>query len=204
MNQLQLFQEKHCLVPDGIMGKNTISKMKEVFFISSDAKIAHFVGQIVHETANFRYEKENLNYSDKGLRKTFNRYFINNADRIAYAHNPEKIANRVYSNRMGNGDEASGDGFRYIGRGAIQLTGKNNYEQFANKMQNLQILNNPDLVIEKYYFESALFFFDENNLWHLCEEVNNQSIINLTKRINGGTNGLKDRMYLTNKYYDML
>lgn len=84
------------------------------------------------------------------------------------------------------------------------MTGKNNYEQFANKMQNLQILNNPDLVIEKYYFESALFFFDENNLWHLCEEVNNQSIINLTKRINGGTNGLKDRMYLTNKYYDML
>jgi putative chitinase len=105
---------------------------------------------------------------------------------------------------MGNGNETSGDGWKHRGRGPLQITGYNNQEQFANKMKDLQILKNPALISKKYYFDSALFFFDENNLWHLCEEVDNQSIINLTKRINGGTNGLQDRISLTNKYYGML
>jgi putative chitinase len=203
MNQLQLFQKQHCLDPDGIMGKNTLRKMKEVFFISSNAKIAHFVGQMSHESMGFTASVENLNYSESALLKVFRKYFSRETAAI-YARQPERIANKVYANRMGNGNEASGDGWKHRGRGPLQITGYNNQEQFANKMQDLQILANPTLISEKYYFDSALFFFDENNLWHLCEEVNNQSIIDLTKRINGGVNGLQDRIYLTNKYYGML
>jgi putative chitinase len=203
MNQLQLFQKKHCLDPDGIMGKNTLRKMKEVFFISSNAKIAHFVGQMAHESIGFTASVENLNYSESGLLKTFRKYF-NRESAARYARNPEMIANKVYANRMGNGNESSGDGWKHRGRGPLQITGYNNQEQFANKMKDLRILENPAVISKKYYFDSALFFFDENNLWHLCEEVDNQSIINLTKRINGGTNGLQDRISLTNKYYGML
>ncbi len=203
MNQLQLFQKRNYLVPDGVIGKNTLRKMKEVFFISSDAKLAHFVGQMAHESKNFTASVENLNYSESGLLKTFRKYF-NRETAALYARNPEKIANKVYANRMGNGNEASGDGWKHRGRGPLQITGKNNQEQFANKICDLRILDNPAIISEAYYFESALFFFDENNLWHLCEEVDNQSIINLTKRINGWVNGLQDRIYLTNKYYGML
>jgi putative chitinase len=116
--------------------------------------------------------------------------------------NPEKIANRVYADRMGNGNEASGDGWKYRGRGALQLTGKANYKAFADYLGKQEIMETPDLVATTYAFESAMFFFDKNKLWSICDQgVNEAAILALTKRINGGTNGLDHRKVLTNKYY---
>lgn len=202
MNKLQQFQKKHNLVPDGIIGKKTLRKMQNVWGLT-DTQVAHFAGQIAHETGNFRYEEENLKYSADALILVFGKYFTSSQAQV-FAYNPEKIANRVYANRMGNGDECSGDGWKYRGRGSIQLTGKNNYEIFANKMRNLQILENPELVIEKYFFDVGLHFFKENRLWHICDSVDNESIIQLTKRINGGTNGLQDRIRKTKHFYSLL
>ena len=203
MNYLEKFQYKNGLVSNGILGKNTFAKMKEVFGISSNEKLAHFLGQVSHESMGFSVGEENLNYSAKGLRTIFRKYFTVK-DSIFYARKPEKIANIVYANRMGNGNEASGDGWKHRGMGAIQLTGKNNQELFANKIRDLKILNNPKIIAEKYFFESALFFFNENRLWDLCEEVNDDAIEVLTRRINGGINGLDDRIDLTNRYYSMV
>jgi len=203
MNYLEMFQFKNGLVADGILGKNTFAKMKEVFRISSDERLSHFLGQVSHESRNFTVGKENLNYSAAGLMATFKKYFdLNQA--AHYAREPEMIANRVYANRMGNGNEASGDGWKHRGMGGIQLTGKNNQERFANKVRDLRILETPKLIADKYFFESALFFFEKNSLWTLCDEVTNDSIIALTRKINGGTNGLKDRIELTDKYYKLL
>jgi putative chitinase len=204
MNQLQKFQKRYGLVADGIIGQKTLRAFKREFRISSIEKTAHFAAQIVHETGHFQYEQENLNYSAEGLRKTFKRHFKTYDEAMEYAYNPERIANKVYANRIGNGDEKSGDGWKYRGRGAIQLTGKNNYEIFANKMRNLDILSNPQYVASDFYFESALFYFDQNRLWSLCEVVDNDSIIKVTRKINGGLNGLEDRIALTYKFYKML
>ena len=203
MNYLINFQQRNCLNPDGILGRNTFAKMKEVFRISSKEKLAHFLGQVSHESRGFSVGKENLNYSAKGLRAVFREYFkIQEA--LEYARQPEKIANIVYAGRMGNGNEVSGDGWKHRGMGGLQLTGKNNQEQFANKIRDLRILDNPEIIVDKYFFESALFFFDENRLWGLCEEVNDETIEVLTRRINGGINGIDDRIELTNRYYSML
>lgn len=203
MNQLQKFQQKHCLVPDGILGPKTLRKIQNVFGIERSEHLAHFAGQICHETADFMYEEENLNYSAEALRKVFGKYF-SYSEALEFAYNPEKIANRVYANRMGNGNEESGDGWKYRGRGAIQLTGKNNYEIFANKMKNLCILSQPSLILNDYFFECAVHYFTSNRLWYICDRVHNENIIELTKRINGGTNGLQDRIRKTNRFYKML
>ena len=123
----------------------------------------------------------------------------------SYQRNPEKIANRVYASRMGNGDEASGEGFKFRGRGALQLTGKANYEAFANYLKNPLIMEQPDLVATEFAFESAMFFFDRNKLWDICDKgVTKETILALTKRINGGTHGLADREEKTLKYYGLL
>ncbi len=141
------------------------------------------------------------NYSADGLIKIFPNYFRSNALALAYARKPEKIANRVYANRMGNGDEASGDGYRYRGRGAIQLTGKSNYIAFSKHIKNEEIVENPSLVAEQYSFDSALFFFERNNLWRIADRgFDEKTITELSKRINGGYNGLADRIKLTTKY----
>jgi putative chitinase len=204
MSKLVEFQQKYNLTPDGLLGPNTLRKMKVVFSFDSNEKLAHFIGQIAHETGNFRFTEENLKYSPDSLRRYFSTYFKSYAEAMEFAYNPEKIANRVYANRMGNGDEASGDGYKFRGRGAIQLTGRNNYTIFAGKMYDRSILTNPGLVATKYYFESALFYFTQNRLWNLCNKVDNESIVELTKRINGGTNGLQDRIEKTKFYYKML
>jgi putative chitinase len=204
MSKLVEFQQKYNLTPDGLLGPNTLRKMKVVFSFDSNEKLAHFIGQIAHETGNFRFTEENLKYSPDTLRRVFSNYFKSYAEAMEFAYNPEKIANRVYANRMGNGDEASGDGYKFRGRGAIQLTGRNNYTIFAGKMYDRSILTNPGLVATKYYFESALFYFTQNRLWNLCNKVDNESIVELTKRINGGTNGLQDRIEKTKFYYKML
>lgn len=110
----------------------------------------------------------------------------------------------MYANRIGNGDEASGDGWKYRGRGAIQLTGKANYQRFAESVDDYEILCDPDLVVEKYFFECALFFFNKNSLWEFCDEVTNEAIIKVTRRINGGINGYQDRIMKVKKIYSIL
>jgi putative chitinase len=200
---VKLLQEKIGSTPDGIFGPNTLRKAME-FYKMTPERAAHFFAQTAHETGEYRLFSENLNYSSKGLQAVFGKYFPGNLEE-SYARQPEKIANRVYGNRMGNGDEESGDGWKYRGRGALQLTGKNNYKAFSEYLEKPEILDNPDLVTEEYAFESALFFFERNNLWSICDKgINEDSIKKLTRRINGGYNGLEHREKLTKKYYRWL
>jgi len=196
-------QEKIGSTPDGDFGPNTLRKAME-FFKMSPERAAHFFAQTAHETGEYKLFTENLNYSVKGLQSIFGKYFPGNLEE-SYARQPEKIANRVYGNRMGNGDEESGDGWKYRGRGALQLTGKNNYKAFSEYLEKPEILDNPDLVSDEYAFESALFFFDKNKLWSICDKgVTDETIKQLTRRINGGYNGLEHRTELTKKYYKWL
>jgi len=200
---LKSLQEKAGVAADGAFGPGTM-KAATAFYKFSPVRAAHFFAQTAHETGGFKAFSENLNYSADGLNKIFPKYFKNaGRDANAYARNPEKIANVVYASRMGNGDEASGDGWKYRGRGALQLTGKSNYEAFAKYLGNDEVLTNPDSVATKYAFESAMFFFERNKLWAICDKgINDAAILELTKRINGGTHGLEDRKAKTYKYYE--
>jgi putative chitinase len=197
-------QENIGVTPDGAFGPGTLAAAAKHFRMT-DEQAAHFFGQTAHETGGFKAFSENLNYSSKGLMTTFKKYFADPAVASRYARNPENIANRVYASRMGNGDEASGDGWKYRGRGALQLTGKSNYEAFAKWLGKPELLNNPDAVATEYAFDSARFFFDRNKLWAICDKgVNDEAILALTKRINGGTHGLEDRATRTKQYYNWL
>jgi putative chitinase len=171
-----------------------IPDIQAKFGLNSNIRLAHFLSQCAHESGNFKAVTENLNYGAKGLRSIFGKYFKDDATALAYERKPEKIANRVYGSRMGNGDEASGDGWKFRGRGYIQLTGKDNYTQFDKSVAD-DILANPDLVATKYPLMSAAFFFERNNLWKICDGgADKEDVIALTKRINGGTHGLEDRL----------
>ena len=197
---LKSLQTKLGLNADGAFGPGTM-KAAMAYYKLTPERAAHFFAQIAHESGNFTAFSENLNYSAQGLQNIFGKYFPGNLEE-SYARNPEKIANRVYASRMGNGDEASGDGWKYRGRGALQLTGKSNYQAFADYLKKPEIMTSPDLVASVYAFESAMFFFDKNKLWSICDKgVNDASILELTKRINGGTHGLDDRKAKTIKYY---
>lgn len=147
--------------------------------------------------------KENLNYSALGLKKIFPKYFPGNLNEL-YARKPEKIGNKVYASRMGNGNEASGDGFKFRGRGYIQLTGKSNYEAF-DKLVPDNIVSDPDIVSSKYPLTSAAFFFEKNDLWKICDNGSDDSTVKaVTLRVNGGTNGLADRISRFKKYHSLL
>lgn len=203
MNTLQLFQKKIGANPDGSFGPTTIKKAMAYLKLTKE-ETAHFFGQTSHETGGFNLFTENLNYSASGLLKIFPKYF-NAKTAEEYARQPHKIGARVYANRMGNGDEASKEGFKFLGRGALQLTGKANYEAFAKSLKKPEILTNPELVATDYAFESALFFFNNNKLWDIAKTgVNDKTILAMTKRINGGTHGLEDRVSLTKRYYKWL
>ena len=198
---LKYLQEKIGVTADDLFGPGTM-KAAIAFYKLTPIRAAHFFAQTAHETGEFKLFTENLNYSAKGLQKTFGKYFPGNLEDL-YARNPEKIASRVYASRMGNGDEASKDGWKFRGRGALQLTGRSNYEAFAKYLNNPEIIENPDLVTTTYAFESAMYFFEKNKLWNICDKgVDNTTITSLTKRINGGTNGLNHRIALTTKYYN--
>ena len=198
---VKLLQEKIGVIADGAFGPNTL-RAAMAFYEMTAYRAAHFFGQTAHETNTYKAFSENLNYSASGLSKIFGKYFPGDLEK-EYARNPEKIASRVYGNRMGNGDEESGDGWKYRGRGALQLTGKNNYTAFAKYLDKPEILGNPGLVANEYAFESAMFFFDKNNLWSICDKgIDANTITKLTRRINGGTNGLEHRKVLTLKYYE--
>ena len=158
--------------------------------INTPPRVAAFIAQCAHESGNFRALKENLNYRAVTLRKVFPKYFPDDATANAYAQKPEMIANRVYGGRMGNGPEASGDGFRYCGRGLIQLTGKNNYQNFADSIET-PVEDIPEyLATFEGAVQSACWFWEANNL---NQWADTGDILTLTKRINGGTIGLEDR-----------
>ena len=201
---LKHLQTKIGVTADGAFGPGTL-KAAAKYYKMSPERAAHFFAQTAHETGEFRLFSENLNYSKDGLVRVFSKYFPSSTLAESYAKQAEKIANRVYGNRMGNGDEASGDGWKYRGRGALQLTGKNNYLAFSAYLKKPEIVTNPDLVATDYAFESAIFFFDNNKLWSICDlGVNDNSITTLTRRINGGVLGLDHRKELTNKFYGWL
>ena len=161
--------------------------------ISSPLRLSHFLSQVAHESNNFKAIRENLNYSAEGLLKIFPKYFSKDTA-SACARQPEKIANIVYSNRMGNGDRQSGDGYKFRGRGFIQLTGKINYKALSDYLE-VNLIDNPDLVATKYPLSSAGWFFQKKGLWTICDEGDSVDIIKkVTYRVNGGYNGLQDRI----------
>jgi putative chitinase len=181
-----------------------IASIIERFNMTNPLRLAHFLAQAAHESGNFKFLKENLNYSADSLLKVFPKYFKDKATADKYARNPEKIANKVYASRMGNGDEVSGDGFKFRGRGYIQLTGKDNYKAFSNFIGE-DCVANPDLVSDKYPLVSASWFFDKNNLWTICDKGATDEVVTaVTKRVNGGVNGNSDRISKFKLFNSML
>jgi putative chitinase len=188
-------------VPDAVIAQIPDTAAK--FNITNPLRLAHFLAQCGHESGGFKAVNENLNYSADGLKKIFPKYFPGNLNE-SYARNPEKIASRVYASRMGNGDETSKEGFKFRGRGYIQLTGKSNYTNFA-KFIGEDTVANPDLVATKYPLASAAFFFDSNKLWAICDKGATDAVVTeVTKRVNGGTIGLPDRIKHFKEYYSLL
>jgi putative chitinase len=171
-----------------------LNKLLPDYSIDTPQRVASFVAQCAHESGNFVFLKENLNYKAASLRKIFPKYFPTDALAEQYASLPNKaeaIANRIYANRMGNGDEASGDGFRYCGRGLIQLTGKSNYSNFADSIETAVEETSAYLETFEGAVQSACWFWETNNL---NQYADNNDILTMTKRINGGTIGLDDRI----------
>ena len=175
----------------------------DTFKIDSNLKLAHFLAQCAHESGNFKYTRENLNYSAEGLLRIFPKYFSKDTAEIA-ARKPEVIANIVYSNRGGNSDRQSGEGWKYRGRGYIQLTFKDGYKRFGDFM-GVDLLESPDLVATKYPLTSAAWFFTIKNLWTMAEKNADENTVKyITLRINGGFNGLTDRIAKTKTFTSIL
>ena len=188
-------------IPDTVIAQ--IAETAKKFNITNNLRLAHFLAQCAHESGAFKFVSENLNYSADGLKKTFGKYFPGTLAE-SYAKQPEKIASRVYGGRMGNGDETTKEGFKFRGRGYIQLTGKSNYVKFTQFIGE-DCVGNPDLVATKYPLASAAFFFNNNSLWSICDKgADDATVTAVTKRVNGGTNGLADRITKFKKYYSLL
>ena len=189
-------------IPDAVIAM--IPAVAQKFQIDSALRLAHFLAQCGHESGGFRLTKENLNYSAKGLNGIFRKYFPTEAAAAPYNRNPQKIANKVYSNRMGNGTEASGDGVKFCGRGYIQLTGKENYTAFGKSI-GVDVCANPELVASQYALASAAWFFSKNGLHKIADEGASDLVVTkITKRVNGGTIGLPDRIKHFKEYYHLL
>ncbi len=189
-------------VPQSVI--DSIPEVATKFGINTPLRVAHFLAQCGHESGGFRLTKENLNYSAKGLMGIFKKYFPTEALAKAYERQPAKIANKVYSNRMGNGTEASGDGAKFCGRGYIQLTGKENYTAFGKSI-GVDVCANPELVASQYALASAAWFFSKNGLHKIADEGASDLVVTkITKRVNGGTIGLPDRIKHFKEYYSLL
>ena len=188
-------------VPDAVLAQ--IPDTAARFNITTPLRLAHFLAQCGHESAGFKAVSENLNYSAEGLKKIFGKYFPGNlAD--SYARQPEKIAARVYGGRMGNGDETTKEGFKFRGRGFLQTTGKENYKKLGEFLKE-DLLSNPDLVATKYPLASAAFFFNNNGLWTICDKgADDATVTAVTKRVNGGTIGINERLKEFKKFYSLL
>ena len=189
-------------IPDAVIAM--IPAVAQKFQIDSALRLAHFLAQCGHESGGFRLTKENLNYSAKGLNGIFKKYFPTEAAAASYARQPEKIANKVYGGRMGNGPESSGDGAKFCGRGYIQLTGKDNYTAFGKSIGE-DVCANPQVVAEKYALLSAAWFFNKNGLHKMADGGSTDAVVtSITKRVNGGTIGLADRIKHFKEYYHLL
>jgi putative chitinase len=189
-------------VPDKVIDQ--IPAVSEKFGVNTPLRLAHFLAQCGHESGGFRLTQENLNYSAKGLQGIFKKYFPSEAVALQYQRNPQKIANKVYASRMGNGDEASGDGFKFRGRGYIQLTGKTNYSAFDKTVDD-DITTNPDLVATKYPLLSAAWFWSKNGLNTIADAgATDEVVTKATKKVNGGTIGLADRIKHFKEYHNLL
>jgi putative chitinase len=189
-------------IPDGVIAMIPDTAAK--FGINTPLRLAHFLAQCGHESGGFRATQENLNYSAKGLMGIFKKYFPTEALANAYARQPQKIAAKVYANRMGNGTEASGEGYKFRGRGYIQLTGKENYTAFGKSIGEDMTVN-PDKVASQYALLSAAWFFSKNGLHKMADEGSSDAVVTkITKRVNGGTIGLADRIKHFKEYYHLL
>ena len=189
-------------IPDAVI--QMIPDTAAKFQINTPLRLAHFLAQCGHESGGFRVTQENLNYSAKGLAGIFKKYFPTEAAATPYARQPQKIANKVYANRMANGSEASGDGYKFRGRGYIQLTGRDNYTQFGKAIGEDMTVN-PDKVASQYALLSAAWFFSKNGLHKMADEGSSDAVVTkITKRVNGGTIGLADRIKHFKEYYHLL
>ena len=189
-------------IPDSVIAM--IPEVASKFEINTPLRLAHFLAQCGHESGGFKLTQENLNYSAKGLNGIFKKYFPTEADAKPYERNPQKIANKVYGGRMGNGLEGSGDGWKYHGRGFIQLTGKDNYTAFGKSI-GADTVNNPDLVASQYALASAAWFFNKNGLHKMADGGSGDDNVKaITKRVNGGYIGIEDRLKHFREYYQLL
>lgn len=179
-------------VPDEVIPM--LDSVVKTFELNTPLRMCHFLAQCGHESAGFKLKLENLNYSAEALVKIFPKYFPTLQSATPFAKQPQKIANKIYANRMGNGDEASGDGYKFRGRGYIQLTGKNNYDAFGKSIK-VDLVTSPDKVFSEYPLLSAAWFFHKNGLHKIADEGSDDIIVTkITKRVNGGTIGLADRI----------
>jgi putative chitinase len=189
-------------IPDSVISQIPDTAAK--FELNTPLRLAHFLAQCGHESGGFKATQENLNYSASGLRGIFLKYFKEAGLAESYQRNPQKIASRVYGGRMGNGPESTGEGFKFRGRGYIQLTGKDNYTAFG-KAINEDMTANPDKVATHYPLLSAAWFFTKNGLHKLADGGATEAVVTqITKRVNGGTIGLPDRIKHFKEYYSLL
>lgn len=198
---MKALQAKVGVTADGAFGPNTARAIAKHYGLSAK-RAAHLLGQASHESGGFKLVRENLNYSAETMLRVWPSRFKTLADAQPFARNPKALADKVYSGRMGN---AEGEGHIYIGRGFLQLTGKDNYRAFAADMGAPEILKDPALVETKYAFETAIWFFEKNSLFAIADKgVNDDTIKAITKRVNGGHIGLDHRMKETQKVWGWL
>ena len=189
-------------IPDAVI--QMIPDTAAKFEINTPLRLAHFLAQCGHESGGFKATQENLNYSAKGLAGIFKKYFPTEAAAAPYARQPQKIASKVYGGRMGNGPESTGEGYKFRGRGYIQLTGKENYTAFGKSIGE-DMVANPDMVASTYALLSAAWFFSKNGLHKIADEGASDLVVTkITKRVNGGTIGLPDRIKHFKEYYHLL
>lgn len=201
---LKILQAKCGVKPDGAFGPNTARAIADYYKLSPK-RGAHLLGQSAHESGNFMISEENLNYRAETMCRVWPSRFKSEADAAPYAKNPEKLANKVYSGRMGNGPELSGDGWKYAGKGFIQLTGKDNVRAFAEHIGRDSLVDDPSPIAKELAMDSAIFFFEKNGLFGVADEgVNDDVIKKITRRVNGGYHGLDDRIEKTKKIYGWL
>lgn len=189
-------------IPEGVL--HELNRLDKDYGVNTVLRAAHLLSQCAHESAHFTQKEENLNYSKERLLVVFPYYFRTLDDAAPYEHNPEKLGNYVYGNRIGNGAAATGDGYRYRGRGYLQLTGITNYRSF-NRYVNNNIVNYPDLVATSYPLTSAAWFFNCSGIWPLCDKGSKEKDVEaVTRRVNGGINGLDERIKLFNTIFSSL
>lgn len=198
---MKKLQEKCGVKPDGAFGPNTARAIAKHYNLSPE-RGAHLLGQAAHESGGFKLTRENLNYKAETMCRVWPKRFPTIESAEPYARNPKALADKVYSGRMGNGE---GEGHIYIGRGFLQLTGKDNYKAFASDMRIPEVLQDPSLVETDYAFETALWFFNKNGLFAIADKgVNEDTIKQITRRVNGGYIGLDHRKHETEKVYGWL